>query len=324
MLPAHRVYVGTIGEGLFRSTDSGETFVRASDGLFVECDVRALAVHPANPSSLTIGTEYGLFHSSDGADFWKPVPGPLEGRQIWSILVHPVAPEVILVGTCPPSLYRSADAGQTWSLLPAVIQQECPRIRHARVTVLLPDPVRTDVFWAGVEIDGVHHSRDGGRTWEVQGDGLSSRDVHALALVPGNGRPRLLVATTNNDVNLSRDDGRTWQPLRLGSSLPWSYFRGLAQKQGQPEVLFLGHGDGPPGSCGLIVRSTDAGQTWQPAAMAVQANSTIWNFATHPADPELLYASSVSGQLFRSTDAGVSWTKLAREFGEVRSLAWTP
>ena len=42
----HRLYVGTIGEGLFRSLDGGRTFRRACDGTFVECDVRALVVHP--------------------------------------------------------------------------------------------------------------------------------------------------------------------------------------------------------------------------------------------------------------------------------------
>jgi hypothetical protein len=54
------------------------------------------------------------------------------------------------------------------------------------------------------------------------------------------------------------------------------------------------------------------------------ANSTIWNFTVHPADPRLVYACSVSGQVYRSTDAGESWTKLSREFGEIRALAWTP
>ena len=32
----HRLYVGTIGEGLWRSTDGGSKFVRACDGMFVE------------------------------------------------------------------------------------------------------------------------------------------------------------------------------------------------------------------------------------------------------------------------------------------------
>jgi photosystem II stability/assembly factor-like uncharacterized protein len=50
----------------------------------------------------------------------------------------------------------------------------------------------------------------------------------------------------------------------------------------------------------------------------------MWNFAVHAADPQLIYASSVSGQLYRSTDGGTSWRRLPREFGEIRALAWTP
>ena len=61
----------------------------------------------------------------------------------------------------------------------------------------------------------------------------------------------------------------------------------------------------------------------QPAEMPGRANSTIWNFAVCPADPDLIYANSVSGEVYRSTDAGASWVKLQREFGEIRALAWT-
>jgi hypothetical protein len=37
-----------------------------------------------------------------------------------------------------------------------------------------------------------------------------------------------------------------------------------------------------------------------------------------------LLASSVNGQVFCSTDAGNSWRKFSREFGEVHVLAWVP
>jgi hypothetical protein len=50
----------------------------------------------------------------------------------------------------------------------------------------------------------------------------------------------------------------------------------------------------------------------------------MWCFATHPADAELIYAASVSGEVYRSTDGGVGWEKLEREFGEIRALAWAP
>src|ERR1700738_588327 len=105
----HRLYVGTIGEGLWRSLDGGETFVRACDGMFVECHVRALVVHPRDHRVLYLGSEQGLFRSNDGADNWIRVESPLTGMcsvdlsphyqplQIWSILLLPAAADVILV-----------------------------------------------------------------------------------------------------------------------------------------------------------------------------------------------------------------------------------
>src|SRR5262249_3648174 len=101
----HRLYVGTIGEGLWRSLDGGETFRRACDGMFVECHVRALAIHPRDHRVLYLGSEQGLFRSNDGADNWIHVESPLNGLQIWSILLLPGTGEVMLVGACPSRLF---------------------------------------------------------------------------------------------------------------------------------------------------------------------------------------------------------------------------
>lgn len=324
MTVAHRLYVGTIGEGLWRSTDGGATFSRACDGMFVECHVRALAVHPREPQTLYLGNELGLWRSTDGASNWSRVESPLNGKQIWSLLLLPHAPDVLLAGTCPSRVFRSDDGGRSWEEAGVSMLQECPRIMHTRVTTLLADPEDGDTVWAGVEIDGLYRSRDRGRTFGPVGEGLSSRDIHALAVVPGNGRGRRMLAATNNDLNASEDGGETWRPLDIGRSMPWAYCRTLAQLSGRPEVVLLGNGNGPPGSAGAVGRSEDGGASWRPARLPGQANSTVWNFATHPADPALVYASSVSGEAYRSRDGGASWEKLEREFGEIRALAWTP
>jgi photosystem II stability/assembly factor-like uncharacterized protein len=192
------------------------------------------------------------------------------------------------------------------------------------VTTLAADPLDAETFWVGVEIDGLRRSRDGGRTWQALGKGLSSKDIHALVSIAGPGRQRRILASTNNDVNLSTDDGETWQPLGLPKVMPSPYFRALAQPVGKPDVVLLGNGDAPPGWIGAIGLSPDAGKTWQTPKMPKVANSTIWNFAVHAADPSLIYANSVSGEVYRSQDGGMSWEKLEREFGEIRALAWTP
>src|SRR5690242_18642044 len=114
MTSPHRLYVGTIGEGLFRSLDSGQTFQRACDGMFVECHVRALVVHPDHPGILYLGSEQGVFVSTDGAGSWAQLPAPLAGLQVWSLCLLPGRSEVILAGTCPSRIFRSADAGRTW------------------------------------------------------------------------------------------------------------------------------------------------------------------------------------------------------------------
>jgi photosystem II stability/assembly factor-like uncharacterized protein len=321
-MASHCLYLGTIGEGLWRSVDGGETFVRAVDGMFVECHVRALVVHPHNERVLYLGNEHGLYRSDDGAGNWRRVDLPATSLQIWSVLLAPGYPELIFVGACPSRLFRSEDEGRSWTEPAVRMQQGCPRIVHTRVTALCGHPGDAQTFWAGVEIDGLHRSRDGGRTWQSAGTGLSSQDIHALAYVPGS--PGKLIATTNNDVNVSLDDGTTWQPRQLAKKLPLPYFRGLTQHATMPEVLLLGNGDGPPGTTGLVARSRDGGSSWEPAQMPGRANSTLWNFAVHAADPDLAYAASVSGQVYRSTDGGASWRKLAREFGEIRALAWTP
>jgi photosystem II stability/assembly factor-like uncharacterized protein len=192
------------------------------------------------------------------------------------------------------------------------------------VTCLVADTEDPDRLWMGVEIDGIHESSDGGQSWTRVGEGLTSQDIHALAVVPGEpGRKRLLAAT-NRDLNASDDGGRSWRPAGMERVLPWNYTRALAQRCGSPEVVLLGAGDGPPGSEGTVALSHDAGRTWAQARLPGLANSTIWNFAVHPADPALVYAASVSGEVYRSADGGESWEKLPREFGEVRGLAWAP
>jgi photosystem II stability/assembly factor-like uncharacterized protein len=320
----HRLYVGTIGEGLWRSTDGGAKFVRACDGMFVECHVRAVAVHPRDPRILFLGSESGLYRSDDGADNWRRVESPINGWQVWSILLLPHDPETILVGTCPSRLFHSGDGGRTWIEAQAEMLQECPRIMHTRVTSLAADTTDPDTVWAGVEIDGLRRSHDRGRTWQRIGRGLSSQDIHGIAIVPSNGRTERMLASTNNDLNASSDGGETWQPLQIGAVLPWSYCRGMAQIPDRPEVILLGNGDAPPGTIGAVAHSTDGGVTWREEQMPGRANSTVWTFAVHAADPMLVYAASVSGEVYRSTDGGSAWEKLPREFGEIRALAWTP
>jgi len=322
------LYVGTVGEGLWVSPDCGESFNRKINGMFIEADVRALAVHPGDPRTLFAGTNCGMYRTSDGGESWDLLdtgfgtgwPGST-AETVWSIAISPHNPDLIFAGLCPSAAYRSKDGGSSWQLLNPGFATECGAIVYPRVTCIVPDPVESGTIWAGVEIDGIYRSMDSGDSWEHVGEGLSSQDIHSLAVIPGS--PKKVIAATNNDLNVSIDDGQTWKPCGVKALFDWGYCRGIAAKANDPQTLFQGNGNGPPGSAGAIQISRDAGRSWSKAALPFPSNSTIWTFAITAGDPDLIAAASVSGYIYLSSDGGATWRKLAREFGEIRSLALT-
>lgn len=319
--------VGTVGEGIWRSVDGGQTFTRRSPGLFMEADVRALCVHPELRHVVYAGTNGGAFCSTDGGETWTRLELPFDTNQgwaggtiVWSLAIMPGEPEALFVGTCPAAIYCSRDSGDTWRKVDAPVAAECGGIVYPRVTCLAPDPIEPDTLWAGVEIDGILRSRDRGETWERLGEGLSSQDIHGIVIVPG--APKRILATTNNDLNVSLDDGLHWQPQNVRERFPWGYCRGITAGGDDPQTLFLGNGNGPPGSEGTLQISRDGGVTWHAATLPSAPNSTVWTIATSPTQPQHVAAATVSGYLYISDDGGESWSKLEREFGEIRSLAF--
>ena len=52
--------------------------------------------------------------------------------------------------------------------------------------------------------------------------------------------------------------------------------------------------------------------------------TAMWVVNTHHTDPQVVFAGSRYGYLYRSDDGGDSWTKLWREFSEISSVLWVP
>ena len=75
---------------------------------------------------------------------------------------------------------------------------------------------------------------------------------------------------------------------------------------------------------GAVPCSSDRGQTWPNLPLPVRPNATMWGLATNPADASRIVAWSLFGEVYVSEDAGESWRKIAREFGEIRTGAWLP
>jgi photosystem II stability/assembly factor-like uncharacterized protein len=321
------ILVGTVGQGVFRSADGGGTWGRISvgQGMHSDCITRCLATHPTDPAVVFAGTDLGIYRSDDAGASWRLLDTPMSGRAVWAIAIDGSDANIMLAGTGTPDLpglYRSADGGETWEKSAADLAETCPAVGVPRPTALVMDPTNHASIWAGLEVDGVRHSSDGGRTWDRAALDIANQDVHNLLVTSG--PDKRIFVLVNDDVWISNDAGESFQPVGVKQVFPWHYPRGVASRPDQPNVVFVTIGDTTPGRTGAIMRSDDAGRSWQSLPLPGQPNSAMWTLTIPRSAPDLMFAASRYGHLYRSDDGGDSWSKLWREFSEVSSLAYIP
>jgi photosystem II stability/assembly factor-like uncharacterized protein len=315
--------VGTVGSGAWTSPDGGESWQRVRSGLWGESRVYGMAAHPSEPRTLFAGADDGIYRSRDGGRSFERLDSPMNKMDVWKIAFDPSDPDTMFAGTRPAALFRSTDGARHWDKLRVEMVEECPNVGVPRVTALTVDPADRKIIWAGVEVDGVRRSLDGGETWTRIGGGLNDPDIHDVA-VQASGNAKTVLTSTPREIFASTDKGESWQGLGVGKQFGLPYCRSLALKADDPNTVFVATGDGAAGSTGAIQRSKDGGQSWELLPLPVEPNSPIWAFATNPADAGLILACSHYGELYASQNAGDSWGKLPREFTEIRALTWAP
>ena len=315
------ICLGTTGWGLWHSPDAGQSWIRHRAPFPLNSRIQALAVHPTDAHTVFAGGDTGLFVSHDGGAKWARRGNAGDLPTIWSLAIDPADPQILFAGTRPAGIFRSRDGGLSWSRLKADIAPQCS-IGECFVTNMVVDPDDHRTVWAGVEIDGVYRSRDGGETWTHVETGLYDPDIHAMAIAPT--RPKRIYVSTAREVFSSVDQGETWEAIGIKSRWPLPYARGLAVKSDNPGVLYAGCGETTTGMNGHVLRTRDHGANWETLKLPLQPNATIWGLATHPADANRILAFSLFGEVYVSDDAGESWRKIAREFGEIRTAVWLP
>ena len=68
-----------------------------------------------------------------------------------------------------------------------------------------------------------------------------------------------------------------------------------------PKMLYASSGDG-------VLKSQDAGASWQTMNTGL-SETEIVALALHPTQPSRLYAVTVHGVIFRSTDSAATWQR---------------
>lgn len=97
--------------GLFRSTDGGESFELASFG---RAPVVAVAVDPTNPETLYVSSTSGLQKSTDGGQSWQSLNLAAE---ISHLAIDSTNPSVVYAATYTAAIYRSTDGGSSWRII---------------------------------------------------------------------------------------------------------------------------------------------------------------------------------------------------------------
>jgi photosystem II stability/assembly factor-like uncharacterized protein len=323
---ASYIYLGLAGEtgrgrvvhsGLFRMADGSDQWERLEHGLPEAPAVRALAVHPLNPDIVYAGTQSGPYRSADRGEHWEKIDMPDHGLPVWSVLFHPHDPDVILVGYENCEIYRSDDAGEHWARLPVSVR--FPEITTApganpakRVLKLDASASQPDLLYAAIEVGGTLRSTDGGEHWENLSHGQYVNDdaVDMHGVLASRWRPGTVYAIGRAGMFHSADGGDHWRhvPLEPLNAKGQIYCRDLREVPGNPRKLWLAAGGAFQSEVGVLLQSSDGGDSWAQVGMGMRPAHTMFALAFDERRPARMSAATNGGEVYSSQDGGESWT----------------
>ncbi len=208
---------GTTSGGVYKSVDGGQSWQPLSLGL--RLSVNALAVHPANPKVIYVGTQggdsrleqYSLYRSMDGGRSWQRAPlslpaGP-DGRlpSVLCLTTDPQDSSALYVGTDGQGAYKITSDGY-------ILLSLGHELQGARVEHMVVDPNHSQQLYA-VTDRGLYRSENGGMNWAP----LKTPEQTVALAVARKDSQILYLGTASMGVYRSADGGATWQPI--GASL---------------------------------------------------------------------------------------------------------
>jgi len=280
---------------------------------------RIMAIHARRDgaAATVLAGSYGngLYRGAGGS--WSRVDAGLTATAFRFLGPDPAHSDGLLAGTEPARIFRSADAGQTWSELDGITRIEgherwflpySPRAGAVR-NVYGP-PGRPERLLASVEVGGLLTSDDGGGTWTCRTI-IADEDIHLVTGHPDD--PDLLYAALGTasltpradrsslgGVARSRDGGARWEKLET------DYTRATIVPPARPDLVLAGPAAGV-GQGGRIVVSSDGGDTWEPASAGVDVPmpDMVELFVAAP-DGDV-WAICARGRLLRATPGEWHW-----------------
>lgn len=308
--------------GIFRSTDLGASWTWLSGYTRPEC--WALAFNDSDHIFAGDGDWGGLMKSTDSGNTWvQMLPNSVA---VLSISMDSIG--AIYVGASN-NFYKSTDNGVTWTS----IYSGLPSLEIA--TTLCKQ--RNEIFVGTGYIlqgDGIYHSTNGGEDWIQRG--LSGQTVYSLTM---NDNGTLIAGTKDSGIYKSSDNGLTW--LQINNGL---YNKNIFRVKTGPSNLLFACSESDGGiyrstnlgasweitgvTAGTINRAfiNETGDIFAATLFGVQKYNTQdsdwsisgltsvssvrgWNWLSDIIIDydKVMFASSWSGKVFKSTDYGGTW-----------------
>ncbi len=238
-----------------------------------------------------------------GSCAWTPYNSGLTGASISDILFDTRGSSEVVYASSAQTLYASTDGGDTWTT----------RGSFAGGSIgYLAAPGTNPSVLVATSTAGVIESTDAGHTWSLLAFGGTSIGTSGgLAFAPSEPQ-RAYVGIPGAAVFRSDDGASTW--TAAGNGFPSAYTFTISVAPDDADELVTASelltAQGAGSGNGVVMRSTDAGQTWQTVLQGTSLGSPygdVWVVRRCPANPAILYAATAAG-VVSSMDRGVTWT----------------
>jgi len=222
-----------------------------------------------------------------------------------SVLVHPLRPEVLYVGTAKGQLFRSDDRGATWRRRYSPDLDPLPPFYEPGISLIVVPPAVPSTIYINDPVDhtGLYRSFDEGQSWESLDPDPEQR--YMATLVASSQNPQLLYLVAagcggpegcpEGTVYRSQDQGTTWESL-LQSRWPReianrSSYRLLAVDPEDPDRVAVAAREG-------VYLTEDGGKTWRFLELPISSmrgEYEAYSVAIQPTHPKRLLATVVDG-----------------------------
>ncbi len=286
----------------------------------------ALAVDPKTPSRVFALADR-LYVSNDRGQSWTPLgslgnnlfPAPTFPFSGPILILDPLTPTTMYAaGVChngPPNcgISKSTDGGVTWTLIPLTVPAPGPQSAPVFINGLAIDPKTPSILYASTTNAGIYKSTDAGATWKSTG---SLTTTNAIAVDPSNSTvvyassgvpipPAAVGGPLTPDtftVYKSTDAGATFTAVSNGLPAQWFPSNLVVD----PSVSGRVYAVGSFFTSG-VYRTDNGGSNWMKIGSGLP-DGPIFALAVDPANSSTVYAAPSAGGLYRSTDAGASFT----------------